>query len=380
MSEFICPNCGNKDKKYIGIKNGTKYCRKCISFSSTEIVQQTNKKHIVELNLKYELTKEQKKISNNILYNYKNKINSLICAVCGAGKTELVYETIKYCLSKGYNIGFAVPRKDVVIELSERIKLAFPTVLVTAVYGDNNDILCGDIIVLTTHQLYRYKNFFDLLILDEIDAFPYKGNDVLKRMFLDSIRGQHIVMSATASESDLNEYNTINKQTIFLNKRYHNHPIPMPKIKVVLGYFKYLFLFAKLKEYSKRSLQCLIFTPTIYECELVFSIIRHFFSNCEYVHSKRDSRNDVILNFKNKKSLFLVTTAVLERGVTIANVQVIIFNADNKIYTKETLVQIGGRVGRNYNYPTGEVIFLTNKITKEIQNSKEEIYGKNLYL
>ena len=67
--------------------------------------------------------------------NYKSKIDTLVNAVCGAGKTELIYSVLAYCLSLGKAVAFAVPRRDVVIELSQRIHMVFP----------NNSIDCSSV-------------------------------------------------------------------------------------------------------------------------------------------------------------------------------------------------------------------------------------------
>ena len=73
-------------------------------------------------------------------------------------------------LKKGLQVGFAIPRRDVVIELSQRLADAFKNYNVICVYGGHTANLEGDIICLTTHQLYRYEKYFDLLIL----AYPSK--------------------------------------------------------------------------------------------------------------------------------------------------------------------------------------------------------------
>ncbi len=120
----------------------------------------------VVLSLSYSLSPEQKKISDCVVSNWLSKNDTLINAVCGAGKTELVYQVIATALSRGKNVAFAVPRRDVVIELFHRIKNAFPSNSVVAIYGGHTNKLNADIIVLTTHQIYRYENYFDLIILD----------------------------------------------------------------------------------------------------------------------------------------------------------------------------------------------------------------------
>ena len=76
--------------------------------------------------------------------------------------------------------------------------------------------------------------------------------------------------------------------------------------------------------------------------------------------------------------MYLVTTMILERGVTIENLQVIIFDADHKVYNKETLIQISGRAGRKRSHPTGDVILLSNKISPAMRSSIEKIEMFNL--
>ena len=77
------------------------------------------------LTINYTLSPEQDNISMKVLENYKNKINTLIYAVCGAGKTELVFRVIEYALSLSQHVGFAIPRRDVVIELRNRLASSF---------------------------------------------------------------------------------------------------------------------------------------------------------------------------------------------------------------------------------------------------------------
>jgi competence protein ComFA len=88
----------------------------------------------------------------------------------------------------------------------------------------------------------------------------------------------------------------------------------------------------------------------------------------------------IIEEFKKGKRKYLVTTSVLERGITIKGLQVLIFHADHKLYTKEALVQIAGRVGRKKEDPTGEVIYYISRINSAISASIEDIKNKNVAL
>lgn len=377
---FECPRCGNKDRKYIGYLNGKPYCRFCITMNGKSAKIQTRKSGAVVLKLDYQLSEEQEKISAKIAENYKNKIDTLVNAVCGAGKTELVYKVIANCLSEHKTVAFAVPRRDVVIELWHRIHEAFPSNYVVSVYGGHTERLEGDVVVLTTHQLYRYEKYFDLIILDEIDAFPFKNNKLLNEMFFRAIKGNIVMMSATPSRDVLEYFSQENRDILELNTRFHRHPLPVPKVIVRVGIFKFFTLISYLKKYKKEGKKVFVFAPTISMCERVFNVIKFFVKNGNFVHSRCKDRNEIINNFKQGKYDYLVTTAVLERGVTIKNLQVIIINADDNIYDSAALIQISGRVGRKYDAPEGEVIFLVNKTTNSIEKAITTIKSKNTNL
>ena len=376
-NNFICPRCGNQDPKYVGYLNGKPYCRFCITMKGKEAERKRPGHGAVVLNLEYHLSKEQKNISNQIVANYKNKVDTLVNAVCGAGKTELIYDVIAYCLSLGKAVAFAVPRRDVVIELSQRIHMVFPNNSIVSVYGGHTEKLIADIVVLTTHQLYRYENYFDLIILDEIDAFPFKNNRLLNAIFFRAIKGSLIMMSATPSNDVIDYFSQEGRQILELNTRFHRHPLPVPKVIVVIGIFKIFYLVYKLKKFIESGKKVFVFAPTIAKCEFIYKMIKNLVKNGTFVHSKCKDRTQKIKKFKNGEYDYLVTTAVLERGVTFKDLQVIIYDADSEIYDSQALIQISGRVGRKIDAPEGEVIFLVNKRTDQITQAITTIENKN---
>ena len=106
-------------------------------------------------------------------------------------------------------------------------------------------------------------------------------------------------------------------------------------------------------------------------------MIKILVKNGTFVHSKCKVRTQKIKKFKNGEYDYLVTTAVLERGVTFKDLQVIIYDADSEIYDSQALIQISGRVGRKIDAPEGEVIFLVNKRTDQITQAITTIENKN---
>ncbi len=377
METYKCPVCGNTDIHSIGMLNGKPYCRRCISFKGEEVEHKPSYAKKAPIHLEYELSPEQKELSDKLVENYKKGIDSLVFAVCGSGKTEIVLQSISYALQNKQTVGFAVPRRDVIRELYLRFKYIFKDNKVDVVYGGHTNILEADLICVTTHQLFRYKNYFDLLIVDEIDAFPYNGNDVLHSFLKTAVKGHLIMLSATPPKKVVEEYSKPGKMVLKLNKRFHGHPLPVPTIMIHRGLMKYFHLTRVLRRFLSENKPVFVFTPTIDECEQLYEILRFLFTDISYVHSKKSDRNETIDDFRKGKYKILVTTAVLERGVTVKNLQVIIFNSSHPLYTSQALVQISGRVGRKKDYPTGEVIFIASKKTKEMEECVNEIKSAN---
>lgn len=376
---FICSLCGNNDLAKTGIKHNVRYCRACLSFHGQIAPIRTHKPLNLPIRLNYELTSEQARIARLVKENYLNNINTLIYAVCGAGKTELVYSAIQSALARGAQIGFTVPRREVVIEIAIRIKEAFPHAKVVSVFGSHHDVLTGNIIVLTTHQLFRYPNYFDLLIFDEIDAFPYKGDEVLEAFFKKSVKGSYVLLSATPSQKLLDVFSKTG-QVLTLFTRFHNHQIPVPHISRGYGLFNFMLLLKHLNRFLKNGKPVLIFVPTINGASCLYRLLKLDYKTGNLVHSKVSDNSVIIDDFKKGRYQYLVTTTVLERGVTIKGLQVIIYGADHGVYDTASLIQIAGRVGRKKEESDGEVIFIVTKNKTTVTEAISDIKTKNTYL
>lgn len=316
--------------------------------------------------MNYSLTKTQQKASLEVLQYVKNNQNVIINAVCGAGKTELVYKSIEYMLNQNKIIGFAIPRKDVVIEIYNRLKKDYPNVEILCVYGGHTNKLDSQIVVLTTHQLFRYKKYFDLLILDEADAFPYKGNIMLENFLKDSVKGSIVYLSATIN----NEILKNTKNVVYVNRRYHNYDLPIPKVIKINVFNKYKILNQIISMQNNKPV--LIFVPTIKEGIVLQSKIK-----IPFVYSTLKDKQQLIEKFKSQKINRLITTSILERGVTFKDVQVIVFNANNSMFDEATLIQISGRVGRKLDAPKGNIYFLTTSKSKSINTCIRKLKIKN---
>ncbi len=120
--------------------------------------------------------------------------------------------------------------------------------------------------------------------------------------------------------------------------------------------------------------QCIIFVSNKKLCRNLYYVYKLFFK-CTYVYSDLKERDKNIKDFRDKKYQFIFSTTVLERGVTIKDVNVIILCIDQNVFNEGSLVQMLGRVGRNFNNPYGESYILSSRnndeIDKAINNLKE---------
>lgn len=375
-----CLRCGNKDPSYFYKGSKGYYCRKCIRFARTlldedleplnyEIGQNTQ-----DYQFNYELTKAQKDASNKCIEGLKNGDILLHC-VCGAGKTEISVASISEYLSKGLKVCYAISRKEVVIELAVRFSQIFKSAKVVAVYGDHHKDLTGDLIVCTTHQLYRYHKTFDLLILDEVDAFPLKGNETLMNISLNSCKG-NVIFSTATIDSNLKDILMKRKYTeVKLFVRPSGKPLVIPKTIYLYKYLSVIYLFIVLKNMTN---QCIIFVPSKKLCKYLYLLFSKVYS-CTYVYADLENRNENIINFKNKKYKYIFATTVLERGITIKDVNVIILLFDS-IFDEANIIQMLGRVGRNVNNPYGDAYIISNHIDSNIKSTINYIKEANSYI
>lgn len=375
-----CHRCGNKDPSYFYKGSKGIYCRKCVKFARTLIEEDLEPldyeigQNVQEYSFKYELTNDQKTASNECLNKLKNGDVLLYC-VCGAGKTEIVVQSISEYLSKGLKVCYAIARKEVVIELTERFKSIFSKAKVVGVYGGHHEQLTGDLIVCTTHQLYRYYNNFDLLILDEVDAFPLKGNETLMNISIRSARGHIIFSTATIDSSLIKVLSKRKYETVKLFKRPSSKPLIIPKV-LYLPKSLHIFVLA----YILRSManQCIIFVSSKKMCTTLYKVYSRLFS-CTYVYADLNDRNKNIMDFKNKKYKYIFATTVLERGITIKDVNVIIVRF-SRTFDEANYIQMLGRVGRNINNPYGQAYILSNQYDSNITSTIRYLKLANSFL
>jgi late competence protein required for DNA uptake (superfamily II DNA/RNA helicase) len=293
----------------------------------------------------------------------------LIWAVTGAGKTEMIFPLIEHELAQNRQVLITTPRKDVVLELAPRLIKAFPECTVVSLYGGSEERWSrGQVTLATTHQLMRFYQAFDLVIIDELDAYPYHNNPVLIHAAEQVCKrsGRYVLLSATPPVSMQKEVDKGALACVRVPVRYHRHPLPVPR-RLVLPQVDQMLkqgripgkLRAALMESLQRGAQVFVFVPRIAWVEPLVKLLSRTFPEftAKGTSSKDEHRRDAVQGFRDRAFALLVTTTILERGVTVPKSDVFILGADAGLFDEASLVQMAGRAGRSKDDPAGRVFF-----------------------
>lgn len=398
---FKCNRCLNKNQQAFiqfecaRCESTCAYCRHCINMGRmsrcTELlvwkgpVPKFSNKH--KLAWEGKLTEAQEKASNELIESIKEKRNHLIHAVCGAGKTEILFTAVHHALNEGLRVCIATPRTDVVLELFPRFQKVFPNTILHAYYGNApKQQRLAQLVIATTHQLYRFEKAFDLVIVDEADAFPYTFDESLQKAVLKVKKegAPLALVTATPSPKILSQVKKEGWGHSFIPRRYHGFPLPVPHFESLWSYDKAIQkrkIPTKLLNWTEERLSkdepFLIFFPTIQLMEKATPLFQRIHPNILSVHAEDLDRKEKVMKLRNEEIPGLLTTTILERGITIKNVQVAVVGAESKIFNSSALIQISGRVGRNANNPEGDIIFFHHGITVEMDAARDEIVRLN---
>lgn len=391
---YQCFRCGSMiDQKLWKLSEEVLYCRVCIQLGRIRsdqklyaIAQQDFEGQEV-LNWKGTLTSYQQEVSDGLIKAVKEGKNVLVHAVTGAGKTEMMYQVVATAIKSGQAVCIATPRIDVCIELYGRMKEDF-SCSISLLHGESAPYFRTPLVIATTHQLLKFYQAFDLLIIDEVDAFPFVDNPMLYKAAQNAIKKEGNTLYLTATSTDELDKKVKKKEIIrySLPRRFHGNPLVVPEIKWVSkmrekiekGRIPYELL-KLIKKQRQTHYPLLIFVSEIELGQQFKENIKNYFpkEKVGFVSSQTQDRLRIVEEFRNKEKTILVSTTILERGVTFPLVDVFVLESNHRLFTKSALVQISGRVGRSKERPTGQLLFLSDGITKEMKKAIKEIKQMN---
>ena len=391
--QLSCQRCGSQIQEDWHLPVGAFYCRECLIMKRIRsdqklyyFPQECFPKQDV-LKWSGQLTPFQERVSQGLLQAVDKREATLVHAVTGAGKTEMIYQVVAKVIDQGGAVCLASPRIDVCLELHKRLQNDFACEI-ALLHGDSDPYFRTPLVVATTHQLLKFYQAFDLLIVDEVDAFPFVDNPVLYHAVSNAKtkNGKLIYLTATSTKELDKKVKKQEIKRVSLPRRFHGNPLVIPR-KVWLKDLRKKVekkqvpgkLLKLIKDQRKNSFPLILFVSEIELGEKILSLLRRAFKDeiIELVTSKTENRLELVEKFRNQEITILVSTTILERGVTFPKVDVFVIEANHRLFTKSALVQIAGRVGRSMERPTGELLFLAEGTSKEMTQAIKEIKEMN---
>lgn len=394
-----CRRCGNRDPSLFGEHPCAKcqkhcmYCRHCLILGKVSQCQslyqwvgRTRPMPVVERSLQWqgELSVGQQRASDAVISTIEQSRSLIVWAVCGAGKTEVLFRGLERAFARGQRVLLATPRTDVVKELYPRLRKSFPTILISTLYGGSkNRQTHAQLVIATTHQVMRFYEAFDVVIIDEVDAFPFSFDKSLQYAVTQAKKCQSatIYLSATPSQALLQDPAI---SVVKIPRRYHGYPLPEPRFQWCGNWSKALHkkqlpprLLSWLHLQLRQSKPVLLFIPSISTLQSVSDLLKNEPFPHAAVHAQDQNRHEAIQAFRDGRISLLVTTTILERGVTFAGVQVAVLGAENDVFTEAALVQVSGRVGRAEEQPSGDIMFFHYGVSKAMRAAQRHIHMMN---
>src|SRR5699024_3248683 len=152
-------------------------------------------------------------------------------------------------------------------------------------------------------------------------SLPFATNRAVKPS------GTLIYLTATPRKRHLRKISNQTLPHIFIPRRYHNKPLPVPQyihslnLKKQINHKQLPKVFTnwyRLQQQQTPKRQLLIFVPTIRLAEHLTTTSKVFFKrfqkSIDFVHAEDKDREQKVKQFRENKIQVLITTTILERG------------------------------------------------------------------
>lgn len=392
--QIFCCRCHQTTNKVVAhLPNGDFYCPQCIQFgrvTSRDLLYTIAEPNLFPVQNNAltwigKLSFLQQKCAMKLKLYAQQKKDFLLWAVTGAGKTEIMFPAIAAAIERRERVCWAAPRIDVCNEIYPRLQRAFQRTSIILLHGaKKTDYFYSQLVVCTTHQLLKFRAAFDLLIIDEADAFPFKDNPLLQ-MATKNCRKENsslLLLTATPTAEMLQQVKQRKLILGYLPLRFHGHLLPVPQIMLLPNWKKQLQqkriaskVIKSIEKWLILDLPILVFAPEISLLDQLKTSLQQLTAvkNLATVFAADPQRIEKVQKMRTDFFQLLVTTTILERGVTFPKVNVLVIGADEQVFTQEALVQIAGRAGRSQQHPTGEVIFVCSMMNRSLKRAIKQI-------
>ncbi|HHV77452.1 MAG TPA: hypothetical protein GXX39_08795 [Syntrophothermus lipocalidus] len=404
---MVCNRCGHHErikKAYCNVgKRECYFCEGCLMLGESKPCEalyaaparprmQENYVKSVRLNLDIAFSLPQYEAFEALArFVRKDSLSeAMVWAASGAARPEVAYGAIREVLKRGGRVLFGIPRKEIMEEMNYRLTQAFPGVTVAGVRGKvTKAVKDPDIVLASAYHALKYYRNFDLVILDEAEAFPFRACDMLVNALRRARKtdGKYVYITSTPDPAMYARAQRGEVKVIMIPLRVHGIPLPVPKMiveKDIQGERKIPdSLFGLVRETIEEDLaQLLVVVPDQGTSARIGAFLREKFMEMAYGDADRllmstgcqdEEQQRKVNSWVRGEFPILVTTNLTRRGDVAPNTNVIVVYADNPTFDEGALLQLAGRVGWSDSYPTGKVWFIASRMTRPIEGAIRKI-------
>src|SRR5680860_376951 len=383
-----CQRCGERDvEEWPSQYEMAATCRSCESIgvsTSMDVVYRDERSLMggpaeVSFQPHWVLTEAQRLASEQVFEFIKDTYEktALLWAACGAGKTEVCFPSAAWAMKQGKSVLFAAPRQDVINDVAPRLQRDFPGYPFQVLTGTSSvKFQGGGLVLATTHQVLRFWRAFDVIFMDEMDAFPYQGSHALQWGLNHALRqgGKILYLTATPSSEGLKVVRQGIMRLIRLPARYHRISLPVPiweKSRHSIEPNGCTGVWVTQIKLLRAQGPVLVFVPKISWIDPWIKCFRQCFPSwcVDGSYSSDPNRSSKIERLRRGEFDVFVSTTILERGITLPGIQVVVLGADHPVFDERALVQMAGRVGRTRESPEGRVVFISKQRTPDMKTA-----------
>ncbi|MCY6485641.1 hypothetical protein OW763_15020 [Clostridium aestuarii] len=314
-------------------------------------------------------TLEKEKISKQILdWNFsKEKFLNVISPPYNS--TEIFMGIILYFVNNNKRVLYVTNEDSLYIDILYRIK-EVSKFRRYSYFRENGDYGSALLVVSQYERLKKLKDKFDLVIYDDINSFPmYSKNEIIKGLKTMCASDGKVISFSIEKIFE-------NKREIILPVRENCYPIIEPKFigtridmnkdipYVVYEYFKWS---VNIKH------KVIVYVP---DEEKIINVYKYLYKYCSRLNKniftfiKKKNDDKMFLNFIRMKKGIIITNDFKDLYANFNNINIMVFFANDKLFDYKKLVYFCGKVGRSERRHKGEVIFLGNSETEDIDITK----------
>lgn len=244
----------------------------------------------------------------------------------------MIFSGLADAIARGERVAVASPRVDVCLELFPRLQKAFAGVPIALLHGRQEEKYhYRQLTICTTHQLLRFYHAFDNLVVDEVDAFPYAANEALLFATKQAVKedGGILMMTATPGPVLLREARQQEMAVSYLPLRYHGYPLPQIDERLVGNWRKQLHrgrlplvVYRQIEQWTTTKQRFLLFVPHVADLEPIAAALKKTCPSLKLttVYAADPQRLAKVAAMRQHQVQALVTTTILERGVTFPGI------------------------------------------------------------